>query len=104
MVTGKEKKITKKPAASAKKSANRDLAVELKLKALYDLQMVDSKIDEIRTVRGELPLEVQDLEDEIEGLDTRLKNFESEINGLDEFIKTKKNEIKDSQVTLINNP
>jgi len=98
MVTAKEKKTVKTPKAPEKKITGRgDIAVEQKLKALYDLQMVDSKIDEIRTIRGELPLEVQDLEDEIEGLDTRVKNIESEVNGLEEFIKTKKNEIKDSQ-------
>lgn len=97
MVTGKEKKKTMKPKAAAKKSVGSDFAVVQKLKALYDLQMVDSQIDEIRTIRGELPLEVGDLEDEIEGLDTRLKNFEAELKGVEEFIKTKKNEIKDSQ-------
>ncbi len=89
----KDKDIKKAP----KKTSSRDLAIEQKLKALYDLQVVDSQIDEIRTIRGELPLEVIDLEDEIEGLDTRVNNFDEEIKGIEEFIKTKKNEIKDSQ-------
>jgi hypothetical protein len=51
--------------------ANRKLSVEDKLRAIYDLQLIDSRIDEIRNVRGELPLEVEDLEDEVAGLSTR---------------------------------
>lgn len=58
---------------------NKEMSVEQKLKALYDLQKASSDIDKIRTLRGELPLEVQDLEDEIEGLETRIGNFEGEI-------------------------
>ena len=49
-----------------------DYSVEDKLRALYDLQLVDSRIDKLRSVRGELPLEVQDLEDEVSGLEVRL--------------------------------
>ena len=55
---------------------------EEKLRALYDLQIMDSKIDEIRIVRGELPLEVQDLEDEVQGLATRLEKMTTELDGL----------------------
>ena len=51
---------------------NESLTVEEKLRALYDLQLIDSRVDEIRNVRGELPLEVQDLEDEVLGLKTRM--------------------------------
>ena len=54
------------------------MTVEEKLKTLYELQTVLSKIDEIRVIRGELPLEVQDLEDEIEGLQSRIAKYEEE--------------------------
>ena len=53
----------------------KEVTVEEKLRALYDLQLIDSRIDEINNVSGELPLEVEDLEDEIAGLNTRLSNF-----------------------------
>ena len=53
----------------------KEVTVEEKLRALYDLQLIDSRIDEIRNVRGELPLEVEDLEDEVAGLNTRLSNL-----------------------------
>ena len=52
-----------------------EVTVEDKLRALYDLQLIDSRVDEIRNVRGELPLEVEDLENEIAGLEKRLENF-----------------------------
>jgi len=74
-----------------------DLTVEEKLKALFELQTVDSKIDDIKRLRGELPLEVQDLEDEIAGLQTRIQNFEEDVVKLEDSINTKKNEIKESQ-------
>ena len=51
----------------------KEVTVEEKLRALYDLQLIDSRIDEIRNVRGELPLEVEDLEDEVAGLNKRLE-------------------------------
>ena len=73
-----------------------DVSVEEKLRALYDLQLIDSKIDKIRTVRGELPLEVQDLEDEIAGLETRMGKVEEEVKALETTISDKKNEIKES--------
>ena len=57
----------------------KEISVEDKLRALYDLQIIDRRIDEIRAMRGELPLEVQDLEDEMEGYKTRLGRFESEL-------------------------
>ena len=84
----------------AKVKENTDLTVEEKLKALFELQMVDSKIDDIKCMRGELPLEVQDLEDEIEGLQTRVQNFEDDVVKLEEYITNKKNEIKDSQASI----
>lgn len=84
----------------AKVKENTDLTVEEKLKALFELQMVDSKIDDIKRLRGELPLEVQDLEDEIEGLQTRIQNYEEELVKLEESISNKKNEIKEAQALI----
>jgi predicted nucleic acid-binding Zn-ribbon protein len=71
----------------------KEISVEDKLRALYALQLVDSKIDEIRNVRGELPLEVDDLEDEVAGLSTRLEKLKSDLETIDEQIKEKKNAI-----------
>jgi predicted nucleic acid-binding Zn-ribbon protein len=71
----------------------KEINVEDKLRALYALQLVDSKIDEIRNVRGELPLEVEDLEDEVAGLSTRLDKLKSDLETIDEQIKEKKNAI-----------
>ena len=76
------------------KKNSQELTVELKLKALYQLQTMLSKIDEIKTLRGELPLEVQDLEDEIAGLSTRVERLKSEIAELKSSIAGKKVEIE----------
>ncbi len=78
----------------------KDISIEEKLRALYELQSVVSDIDKIKTLRGELPLEVQDLEDEIAGLKTRLKNLDEEIRNLDTAINNKKIAIKDSQALI----
>ncbi len=78
----------------------KEITVEDRLRALYDLQLIDSRVDEIRNVRGELPLEVQDLEDEIEGLNTRLQKLENDLTDIDDQIKSKKNLIEESK-TLI---
>ena len=94
------KKAAPKKVAAQSKGAGDDFSIEQKLKALFDLQTVDSQIDSIQTVRGELPLEVQDLEDEIEGLATRVKNFDTEIKGLEEFIASKKQEKKDATAII----
>lgn len=75
----------------------KEISVEEKLKALFELQAVDSEIDKIKILRGELPLEVRDLEDEIEGLQTRISNFEEEIKTTQQFVVEKKEAIKDSQ-------
>jgi len=72
----------------------KEISVEDKLRALYALQLVDSKIDEIRNVRGELPLEVDDLEDEVTGLSARLEKLKSDLETIDEQIKEKKNAIE----------
>ena len=69
----------------------KEVTVEEKLRALFDLQLIDSRIDEIRNVRGELPLEVEDLEDEVAGLNTRLEKLNADLESLDHKIKDKKN-------------
>lgn len=74
-----------------------ELSVEEKLQHLYELQRIDTEIDKIRTLRGELPLEVQDLEDEIAGLETRLEHLKSEISEADKSVSTKKQEIAKSE-------
>jgi uncharacterized protein len=68
----------------------KEVSVEEKLRALYDLQLIDSRIDEIRSVRGELPLEVEDLENEVAGLKTRVSNMEQEIANLETDINNKR--------------
>ena len=77
-----------------------DLSVEEKLKALYQLQTTLSAIDEKRALRGELPLEVQDLEDEIAGLKTRVEKIDSEINEFNSAVAEKRNEIADAQSSV----
>lgn len=78
----------------------KEVTVEDKLRALFDLQQIDSKIDKIRTIRGELPLEVEDLEDEIAGLKTRLDKLKSETKAFEEEISARKQQIKDSQALI----
>ena len=77
-----------------------DLSVEDKLKTLYQLQTTLSAIDEKRALRGELPLEVEDLEDEIEGLTTRIEKIQNEIDEFQQAVVTKKSEILDAQTLL----
>ncbi len=79
------------------KTADKEMTVEEKLQALYRLQVVDSEIDKIRILRGELPLEVQDLEDEVEGLETRKGKLNDELSELEKAVKTKQNEIVDAE-------
>ncbi len=73
------------------KTASKDLSVEEKLQQLWDLQQIDTKIDKIQILKGELPIEVKELEDEVEGLRTRLQNSESEAVEMEEEIKNRKN-------------
>jgi predicted nucleic acid-binding Zn-ribbon protein len=75
----------------------KEYSVEEKLSSLVRLQKVDSKLDEIRILKGELPMEVADLEDEIQGLHARQMRVEEEINGITDFIEQKKNAIKEAQ-------
>lgn len=74
-----------------------ELTIEEKLRALYKLQKINSEIDKIRTLRGELPLEVQDLEDEIAGLETRIEKLQEEIKSFDSAVSSKKNDIVNSK-------
>jgi predicted nucleic acid-binding Zn-ribbon protein len=78
----------------------KDFSVEEKLVNLLRLQKVDSKLDEIQILKGELPMEVSDLEDEILGLQSRQTRIEEEINGISEFIEGKKNTIKESEALI----
>ncbi len=77
-----------------------EISIEKKLVALYSLQQIDSQIDKIRIIRGELPLEVEDLEDEIIGLETRIDNYIQEIETLKVSVKEKENVIKDSHLQI----
>ncbi len=77
-----------------------ELTVEEKLRALYKLQKINSEIDKIRTLRGELPLEVQDLEDEIAGLETRIEKLQEEIKSFDSAMASKKNDMVNSKALI----
>ena len=74
--------------------------VEQKLKALYELQTIHTKIDKMRQVRGELPMEVADLEDDVAGLETRIQKIKSELDDLEDDIVTRKNVIRDAQANI----
>ena len=78
----------------------KEVTVEERLRALYDLQLIDSRVDEIRNVRGELPLEVRDLEDDVEGLKTRLQKLDDSLQDLGEQIKSKKNLIEEAKALI----
>lgn len=81
-------------------ATTKELSVEDKLRAIYDLQLIDSRIDEIRNVRGELPLEVEDLEDEVAGLSTRSEKLKSELETIEELIKVRKNAIDEHKEAI----
>ena len=78
----------------------KEATVEEKLRALYDLQLIDARVDQIRNVRGELPLEVEDLEDEVAGLNKRIEKLENDLSLVEDQIKTKKIQIEDSKVSI----
>ena len=86
--------------ATKKKPVEKEVSVEDKLKSLYKLQSYLSEIDRIKTLRGELPLEVSDLDDEIAGLGTRINNFELEMKQLDEDSKLQKGKIETSKAKI----
>lgn len=74
-----------------------EISIEQKLKALYKLQIIDSKISKLQAVRGELPIEVADLEDEIVGMETRLSNLQNDVKGIEESISQNKTRIVDAK-------
>jgi len=86
--------------ATKKDNTSADMSVEQKLKNLYSLQTKLSEIDEIKTLRGELPLEVQDLEDEIAGLLLRIQKYEDEIEHIKEDVARKQESIKEAQAMM----
>lgn len=81
-------------------AAVKDYSVEEKLVSLIKLQKIDSKLDEFQILKGELPLEVSDLEDEIAGLHARRNRIEEEINGITDFIESKKEAIKEADALI----
>lgn len=103
--TKASKKTTtaKKSPSTAKKkvSATKDSSIEEKLDGLFNLQKIDSEIDRIRIIRGELPIEVEDLEDEIVGLETRTGKIQSEINEIDQDISNRKIASKESDAAIL---
>lgn len=84
-------------SAENPKADSKEITVKEKLKALYDLQVVVSEIDKIKTLRGELPLEVQDLEDDIAGLETRIDNIKAEVKECEDIINGRKLDIETSK-------
>ncbi len=78
----------------------KEFSVEEKLTSLVTLQKIESKMDEIRILKGELPMEVADLEDEIQGLHARQTRIEEEINGVTEFIQKRKDAIKEAEALV----
>ena len=87
--------------AKKKNEANTsELTMEQKLRYLYDLQLVDNEVNKIAILRGELPLEVSDLEDELAGLSTRIDNLEKDVKELENAVSDKKNEIVEAQALI----
>ena len=98
-----KKTTAKKSTSTAKKKviATKDSSIEDKLDALFNLQKIDSEIDRIRIIRGELPIEVEDLEDEIVGLETRTGKIQSEIDEIDQDISNRKIASKESDAAIV---
>ncbi len=88
--------------ATQKKTAEVDYSMQEKILALYELQKIDSNIDEINKVKGELPLEVQDLEDEMAGLRTRVDHINAEIEELNALTKQRKREVDQARIQIAN--
>ena len=94
------KKETAKSSNTKKMVGDVDSTVEIKLRTLFHLQRSDSAIDQIRLLRGELPLEVQDLEDEIQGLKTRITNVQAEVKELEATVAQKKLDAENSKALI----
>ncbi|MFN5294884.1 MAG: zinc ribbon domain-containing protein [Flavobacteriales bacterium] len=86
--------------AFAERDDKKGISVEAKLRALYAIQLIDSRIDKIHAMRGELPLEVEDLEDDVAGLEARLGNLTQDVKNFNEEISGKKNGIKNSEALI----
>ena len=101
--TSKKTTTAKKSPSTAKKkvSATKDSSIEEKLDGLFNLQKIDSEIDRIRIIRGELPIEVEDLEDEIVGLETRTGKIQTEIDEIDQDISNRKIGSKESDAAIL---
>ena len=78
-----------------------ETTIEEKLNSLNALQAIDSKIDALKATRGELPIEVQDLEDELAGLETRIERYKEEITGFESDISNAKNKSKDKNTSIL---
>ena len=85
-----------------KKTNEVDYSMQEKIMALYELQKIDSQIDEINKVKGELPLEVQDLEDELAGLNTRIENINAEIEELNSLNRQRRREVDQAKIMISN--
>lgn len=88
--------------ATQKKTADVDYSMQEKILALYELQKIDSKIDGINKVKGELPLEVQDLEDEMAGMKTRIEHINAEIEELNSLTRQRKREVDQAKIMIGN--
>ncbi|MFI3263924.1 MAG: C4-type zinc ribbon domain-containing protein [Rikenellaceae bacterium] len=88
--------------ATQKKVVEADYSMQEKIVALYELQKIDSQIDEINMIKGELPLEVQDLEDSLAGLNTRIENINSEIEDVNQLTKQRRREIDQAKISITN--
>ena len=88
--------------ATQKKTADNDYSMQEKIMALYELQKLDSRIDGINKVKGELPLEVQSLEDEVAGLQTRIDNINKEIDEFNALTKQRRREVDQAKIAIAN--
>jgi predicted nucleic acid-binding Zn-ribbon protein len=86
--------------ATKKKTAEVEYSMVEKISALYELQKIDSQIDEINKVKGELPLEVEDLEDSVEGLNTRIAKIDAEIEELHSLTNQRNREIEEAKALI----
>ncbi len=86
--------------ATQKKALDADYSMQEKIIALYELQKIDSQIDEINLIKGELPLEVQDLEDSLAGLNTRVENIEAEIEDVNQLTRQRRREIDQAKINI----
>ncbi len=96
----KQSQVAEGGPKKGEKQALADVSVEDKLIALYSLQQIDSQFDKIKIIRGELPLEVQDLEDEIEGLQTRIDKHQEEVRNYEKQVSEKNQAIKESKALI----